>query len=209
MEIESSSSLASQIKTVPNLLSIARLGMFGVFSYLILAGDNRVAAFFVLGVAGVTDFLDGYIARHFNQVTELGKMLDPAADRILVGGALIVSLVSHTLPLVLGLVILAREIVMVAATLLLAAMGARRIDVIWLGKAGTFGLMCTIPLFILSAQFPHHSLYSWQHYLRLVDWVLIMPAIVFSYMATVKYIPEAKKALSERKAKLPEVKNET
>ena len=72
---------------------MVRLSLLPVFVYLLFGGDNRAAAAWLLAFLGITDFLDGYVARHFNQVSELGKILDPVADRLLffvgIGGILI------------------------------------------------------------------------------------------------------------------------
>ena len=110
--------------------------------------DDRAAAAWLLAVLGTTDFLDGYIARHFNQVSELGKVLDPVADRLLffvgVGGILI----DGSVPTWFAVAVLVREVLVAGATLVLAALGARRIDVTWFGKAGTFCLMIAFPLFL-------------------------------------------------------------
>ena len=106
---------------------------------------------------GTTDFLDGYIARHFDQGSNLGKVLDPIADRLLffvgVGGIL----VDGSVPTWFAVVVLVREAVVSVATLVLAAMGARRIDVTWYGKAGTFGLMVAFPLFLAA-----ESTFGWR-----------------------------------------------
>ena len=89
------------------------------------------------------------MARRFHQVSTLGKILDPVADRILVGTAVIAVIVHHAVPLWFGVATLAREVLVSAAVLLLAALGAERIDVLWVGKAGTFGLMFAYPAFPL------------------------------------------------------------
>ncbi len=189
--------IKDQLFTVPNLLSILRLFMLAGFLILLGKYNDRVAATVVLAVAGVTDFLDGYIARHFNQVTELGKILDPSADRILVTGAMIGAITSHSIPLVLAVIILFRELIMMVSTVLLAILGAKRIDVVWVGKAGTFGLMTAIPGFILSSVSAGHHVYLWQSVIRDATWIAVIPSLVLSYLATLTYIPKAVTAFKE------------
>ncbi len=103
-------------------------------------------------VIGVTDFLDGYLARRFHQVSTLGKVLDPVADRLVLVTGILAITVYGAVPAWLAGVVLGRELVVSLAVLALAAMGARRIDVLWVGKAGTFGLLCCFPLFLLGDQ---------------------------------------------------------
>ena len=124
-------------------------GLLPVFLWLLFGRDDRAAAAWLLAVLGITDFFDGYIARHFDQASNLGKVLDPVADRLLffVGGG------AHPHRRV-GADLVRRRRARPggrscrAATLVLAALGARRIDVTWFGKAGTFGLMIAFPLFL-------------------------------------------------------------
>jgi cardiolipin synthase (CMP-forming) len=91
-------------------------------------------------------------------------------------------------------VVLGREILVSGAVLALAAMGARRIDVLWVGKAGTFGLMGCFPLFLLSDSGAH-----WARVVHGITWALMVPALAFSFAAAVAYIPLARKALADRK----------
>ena len=79
---------ADRILTIPNVITLVRLGLLPVFVWLLFGKDDRASAAYLLAVIGTTDFFDGYIARHFNQISELGKVLDPVADRLLffVGG---------------------------------------------------------------------------------------------------------------------------
>ena len=137
-----------RILTVPNVITFVRLLCLPIYLWLLLGLDNRAAAAALLAVLGATDWVDGYIARHFNQVSNLGKVLDPVADRFLffvgVGGILIVD----GAPRWFSIIVLARELLVGAATVLLAMLGAKRIDVTWFGKAGTFGLMFAFPLFL-------------------------------------------------------------
>ncbi|MGP8149186.1 MAG: CDP-alcohol phosphatidyltransferase family protein, partial [Acidimicrobiales bacterium] len=70
-----------RVWTLPNAISFARILLLGAFCWLLFGPDERIAATLVLMFVGVTDFLDGYLARRFNQVSTLGKVLDPVADR--------------------------------------------------------------------------------------------------------------------------------
>ena len=99
---------------------------------------------------GATDWVDGYIARHFDQGSELGKILDPTADRVMLVAAAVALLVED-LPVAVDIVIwivLLREVLVGTATIMLALAGARRIDVVWAGKAGTLAVMIALPLFL-------------------------------------------------------------
>ena len=137
-----------RVVTIPNLISIVRLLCAPVFVWL-LADDQGVAAAAVLAVLGASDWVDGWIARHFDQGSNLGKVLDPVADRVLLLVAAIALLVDGSVPIVVGVLVLVREAMVSVAVLVLAMAGARRIDVQWAGKAGTFGLMFAFPLFLM------------------------------------------------------------
>jgi len=117
------------ILTLPNLISVGRLACVPLFLWLLLAREARVAAAVLLAVLGATDWIDGWIARHFHQGSEVGKVLDPTADRVLLVFAGVALLVDGSLPLWVGVVVLAREVVISVAVLALAAVGARRMEV--------------------------------------------------------------------------------
>jgi cardiolipin synthase len=183
-----------RIWTIPNLLSVGRLLLLGLFAWLLFGEHEQVAATIVLMVTGTTDFLDGYVARRLHQVTTLGKVLDPTADRIVLVTGVIVIAAYGAVPWWLAGVVLGRELLVSVAVLALAAMGAPRIDVLWVGKAGTFGLMGCFPLFLLG-----DSTAGWARVLHDVTWVLLVPALAFSFTAAVAYIPLARRALAERR----------
>jgi cardiolipin synthase len=92
-------------------------------------------------------------------------------------------------------VVLVRELAVAGATLLLAAMGARRIDVTWWGKAGTFGLMVAFPLFLAS-----ESEVSWAAYADEMAWAAGVPGLALSLYAAATYVPLARQALAEGRA---------
>ena len=93
--------------TVPNVITCARLLCIPLFLWLLFAQDDRASAAWLLGLVGATDWVDGYVARHFHQVSELGKVLDPIADRLLFfvcGGAI---LIDGSVPTWFGVAVLA------------------------------------------------------------------------------------------------------
>jgi cardiolipin synthase (CMP-forming) len=181
-----------RILTVPNLISVARLACVPLFLWLLLARDDEIAAALLLGLLGATDWVDGWIARHFDQGSEIGKVLDPTADRILLLCAGVALLINGSLPLWVGVVVLARELVISVAVLVLAAAGARRMDVRWAGKAGTLALMFALPGFLLA-----DAVSEIRTPLLVVTWVFTIGGLVLSYYAAIAYIPQARAALRE------------
>lgn len=181
-----------RVVTVPNALSIARLGLLAGFVVLVLGDHAYALAAGLLAVAGITDFLDGYVARRFDQVTTLGKVLDPTVDRLVLATAVVVIVVAGAVPLWLASLVLAREGVVAISAVVLALAGARRIDVTVLGKAGTFGLMCCFPLFLWG-----DASGALAAAVRTVAWVGLAPALACSLAATAGYVPRARRALLE------------
>jgi cardiolipin synthase len=181
--------------TVPNVVTIIRLLCLPLFLYLLFGRDNRAAAAALLGILGATDWVDGYVARHFDQVSELGKILDPVADRLLFFVGITAIVVDGSCPLWFAIVALVREVTVAAATLTLAALGARRIDVTWFGKAGTFGLMVSFPMFLAS-----HSTVGWRDTAEVIAWGFGIPGLIFGYIALFQYVPLALEALREGRA---------
>jgi len=181
--------------TIPNAISVVRLACLPIFVYLLFGVENRAAAGWLLAALGMTDWVDGYIARHFDQVSELGKILDPVADRMLFFVGLTCILIDGTIPVAIGVAILAREIVVGATTVILGLLGARRIDVTWFGKAGTFANMIAVPSFLGS-----HSTLSYAPVLGAVAWITVVPGLVLSYYAALLYVPIARRALAEGRA---------
>ncbi|HVC26122.1 MAG TPA: CDP-alcohol phosphatidyltransferase family protein [Acidimicrobiales bacterium] len=184
-----------RVATVPNALSIARVLLVGVYLELLFGAADRVGATVVLAIAGTTDFADGYIARRFDQVTTLGKVLDPVADRILLGAAISSMIAYGAVPVWLAAAVLGREGVVAGTVLVLAARGAPRIDVSRTGKAATFGLMVCFPLLLLG-----HGRGAWAHAADVAGWVLAGPSLALSLIAALGYIPTARRAIAARTA---------
>jgi cardiolipin synthase len=186
---------SDRILTIPNVITLVRLALLPVFVWLLFAQDDRAAAAWLLAGIGTTDFFDGYIARHFNQVSELGKVLDPVADRLLFFVGIGCILIDGSIPVWFAVAILAREVLVAGATLTLAAMGAARIDVTWFGKAGAFALMMSVPFFLGS-----HGDLSWAGTANTLAWVTGIPGLALSYYSLVLYVPLARRALRDGRA---------
>jgi cardiolipin synthase (CMP-forming) len=184
-----------RILTVPNAITALRLAFVPVFVWLLFGAHHQTAAAIVLAVLGATDWVDGFVARRWHQVSTVGKVLDPTADRVLVATAVISVIVAGAVPLWFGLLTVVREALVSGAVLLLASLGAERIDVLWVGKAGTFGLMFAYPTFLLA-----HGHAGWQHPVEIVAWVSAVPALVLAWIAAASYVPLSRRALARGRA---------
>jgi cardiolipin synthase (CMP-forming) len=187
--------VSDRILTVPNFVTLVRLACLPLFVWLLFGQEDRAAAAWLLAFLGITDWIDGYIARHFHQTSELGKVFDPVTDRLLffVGGGAI--LIDGSVPTWFAVVVLIREALVAVATLSLAALGAKRIDVTWYGKAGAFFLMIAFPLFLAS-----HSDLSWAGTADDLAWLAGIPGLALSLYSALLYVPLARSALSEGRA---------
>jgi len=180
-----------RIWTLPNLITAVRLACIPLYIWILFGADRQTAAALLLAALGATDWIDGYIARRFHQVSTVGKVLDPVADRILVVTAIITIMVQGAVPIWFGVATLAREVVVSGAVLLLASLGAARIDVLWVGKAGTFALMTAYPLFLVS-----HGPATWQSVLHVAAWVIGLLGLALAWVAAGSYVAPAREALA-------------
>jgi cardiolipin synthase len=148
--------LSTRVLTVPNILSFIRLGLVPVFLALLIAGED-VFALVVLVVSSVSDYLDGVIARRFNQITRLGQLLDPAADRLFIFAALIGLSVRGILPWWLAAIIIGRDVVLLGVGIVLANFGYGPLPVHHLGKVATFCLFYALPIIMIGQAFEASS----------------------------------------------------
>ena len=193
----------SRIVTWPNLISVVRLACVPLFLWLLWGADEEIAAALLAAGLGATDWVDGYIARRFDQGSELGKILDPTADRVLLVAAA-VAVLTQGLPVAVDVVVwimLAREVLIAAATIALALAGARRIDVVWAGKAGTLALMFSLPMFLGADA----TTGAWHVFFNVCAWAFAIGGVILGYYAAAKYIPAARAALREGRAPRPVV----
>ena len=181
--------------TWPNAITLVRLALLPVFFWLLFGTNHRAVAAWLLASLGATDWIDGFVARRLHQVSNVGKILDPTADRLLVIGGLLGVAAANGVPWWFALTILTRELIVSILTLVLAALGAARINVLWWGKVSTFALMTTFPLFLLTTN-PHHAaLQPWQHDARDACWVIGVLGLSLSWLVLLGYVRPALSAL--------------
>lgn len=184
-----------RVLTVPNVISLGRLLCVPVFLWLLFGRENRVAAAVLLAVLGATDWVDGYIARRYDQVSTVGKVLDPTADRLLLVVGIVAVLIDGSVPALLAWLAVVREAAVALLFLALAALGARRIDVTWAGKCATFLLMAAFPLFLLG---------EGKGAAAAIAWPLAVAGVGFSWYSAAAYVPPGLAALREgRRARTP------
>lgn len=137
-----------RVLTIPNVLSLLRLLLVPVFAFLILNSEDGWALA-VLAFSGFTDYLDGYLARRWHQISKLGQLLDPAADRLYILSTLLGLAWRDLVPWWLVAIIVARDVLLSFTLPVLARHGYGPLPVHFLGKAGTFNLLYAFPLILL------------------------------------------------------------
>jgi cardiolipin synthase len=139
-----------QYLTIPNALTALR-GL-GVPLFIWLALDKQADgwAVFVLAIGGITDYLDGKLARMWNQTSRFGELADPAIDRIYILATLIVLYLRDALPLWVIVVLLGRDLILALVTIALTRKGLPPLQVTYIGKAATFNLLYAFPLLLLA-----------------------------------------------------------
>jgi cardiolipin synthase len=138
-----------RVVTLPNALSALRLALVPVFFWLVLTHRDGWALV-VLFVSGWTDYFDGVLARRFNQVSRLGQLLDPAADRLYILATLVGLAWRGVVPWWLLALVVARDVLLAFTIPVLARYGYGPLPVHFLGKAATFNLLYAFPLLLLA-----------------------------------------------------------
>ena len=182
---------SSAILTVPNLLSLTRILLIPAFVALIVHEGTELAGLLLFAGVAATDWVDGYVARRTNQVSEVGRILDPVADRLAVAAGLVAIIVRGALPLWAGLAILARDAAVLLAGGALLAGRKVRVDVRFVGKSATAILMTAI------------TWIAWGNLglplaaaARAGGWVLFAVGIAESYIAALWYLGDIRRAIA-------------
>jgi cardiolipin synthase len=138
-----------RVWTVPNLLSLARLAGVPLFLWLVLGPEADGWALGVLMLSGITDFLDGYLARRLDQRSRLGEILDPVADRLYILAVVIGLALRDIVPWWLAVLLPLRDALLWGLVPLLRTRGYSALPVHFIGKAATFNLLYAFPLLLL------------------------------------------------------------
>ena len=173
-----------EIFTVPNLITLLRLFCLPIFLWLLFSVKDRGAAAWLLGGLGATDWVDGWVARRFNQKSDFGAIFDPTVDRGLFIVAVIAILIDQSMPIWFGVSILVREVFVASAMSIATAFGMERFAVNKWGKRYTFLLMFAVPLILLGQADGAGS--RWVTWL---GWFFGLPALVISYTTAINYLP--------------------
>ena len=178
-----------RVVTVPNVLSLLRLLGVPLFLWLVLGPHADGWAVLVLALSGVTDYLDGYLARLLGQTSKLGALLDPAADRLYILSTLAALLVRGVVPLWLVAALVGREVMIAGLVpLLRSRLGVVALPVHFLGKAATLCLLYAFPLLLLASG--HGTLSSLA---RPVGWAFAVWGTVLYWWAGVLYLEQARR----------------
>jgi cardiolipin synthase len=180
-----------RILTLPNVISFARIASIPVFVWLIVERETTFAGLIVFAVVVATDWVDGAIARATGQFSEVGKVLDPVADRLAIGAGLIALVVRDAFPLWAALLILARDALILIAGLVLLSTRRVRIEVRYIGKMATFSLMAAIGCIAWG-----ELGYPFAPAFLATGWVFYAVGIVESYVAAVLYAGDLRAAVS-------------
>lgn len=183
--------VSSRVVTIPNILSFLRLVLIPVFFALLLLGEFGWALL-VIAVSAITDFVDGYVARHFNQVSRLGQLLDPAVDRLFILSTLLGLGWVGVLPWWLIGVIVARDVLLLLLGVVLANHRFGPLPVHHLGKMGTFAILFAMPVLLLAAAFPETAPVALP-----LGWAAAIWGVFLYWWAGVAYVRQAARIIRE------------
>jgi cardiolipin synthase len=182
---------SSAILTVPNAISSIRILLIPVFVGLMIHRGSELAGLLFFGGVASTDWVDGFVARRTGSVTELGKVLDPTADRLVICAALIALVVRGVFPLWAALLILLRDLGVLIGAAALMFTRRVRVDVRSVGKSATFGLMSGVPLVAWG-----NLGFALEHAALAVGWTCYAVAIIEYYVAAGLYAGDLRRALT-------------
>lgn len=177
-----------RVLTIPNLISFARLLGVPLFLYLFLGTDHWGWAVAVLALGGTTDWIDGYLARRLGQVSRLGELIDPLADRLYILATLLAFTIEDVVPWAFTIALLVREAVLTVVILVLRRHGQPPLPVHYVGKTATFLLLFAFPTLLL-AHTAHGTVASVAH---AAGWGLAWWGIVLYWIAAGFYLVQAR-----------------
>ena len=186
---------ADRIWTIPNALSFLRLLGVPLFLWLVLGPERDGWAVVVLMVGGATDWLDGKIARAFNQYSSLGRLLDPAADRLYIFATLLALTLRDIIPWWLTIALVARDGVLALLLPVIRHYRYEPLQVHFIGKAATFNLLYALPLILLG-----DGDNTLAEICRPIGWAFTIWGTALYYWAAVMYVMQVREMVAEGRA---------
>jgi cardiolipin synthase len=183
----------SAVLTIPNILSFARIATIPVLVWAIVHRGTEEAGLLGFAVVASTDWVDGYLARRTGSVSELGKVLDPVADRLVIVAVIVALVARGAFPLWAASLIVARDVALLVVGAFVLARRGVRIDVRRIGKEATAALMLGVPLIAWGA----FDLWLGP-VTTAVGWTSFAIGIVLSYSAAAWYAVDLRRALAAR-----------
>ncbi|MDZ7672625.1 MAG: CDP-diacylglycerol--glycerol-3-phosphate 3-phosphatidyltransferase [Halanaerobiales bacterium] len=164
----------------PNMLTVVRLLLIPVYLYFFLKGEYIISGI-IFSISGLTDFFDGYLARKYNMVTDLGRLLDPLADKLTLISILVVLIYMNVIPKIISITLLTREVFVLFGSGIMYLMGRDLIKPTLLGKSSVFLLYFAIAASLLDLTF--------------IDMLLYYVVIPLNIISALDYIRNAYKSL--------------
>ncbi|SCL26834.1 CDP-alcohol phosphatidyltransferase family protein [Micromonospora inyonensis] len=184
--VDRAADAGSRVWTLPNLISFVRLLGVPLFLYLFLTVEADVAAIVVLAIGGTTDWVDGWVARRLRQVSRLGELLDPFADRLYILATLLAFTAREVVPWQFTAALLGRELLLLGALAVLRRHGYGPPPVHYVGKTATFVLLAAFPILLLAATTPAVATAA-----AAIGWGLAWWGLVLYWVAGVFYVVQA------------------
>jgi cardiolipin synthase len=183
-----------RVWTIPNAISFARIAGVPVFLWLVLGPRSTYADWWAVGLlvaASASDWLDGKIARAFNQQTRLGQLLDPAADRLYIVSTIVALAIRGIIPWWLVAVLGVREVLLGGVLMILRRRGWGPLQVSFIGKAATLALLYAFPLLFLGA---HDTSYA--EAARVAGWAFAIWGSALYWCSGLLYVAQARQLLA-------------
>ncbi|MGC5386953.1 CDP-alcohol phosphatidyltransferase family protein [Micromonospora chalcea] len=192
--------VGDRVLTLPNLISFVRLVGVPIFLYLFLVVRADVAAIVVLAVGGTSDWVDGWIARRLGQVSRLGELLDPLADRLYILATLLAFTGREVVPWQFTGALLARELLLLVSLGVLRRYGYGPPPVHYVGKTATFLLLAAFPILLLADAVPDIGTAA-----AAIGWGLGWWGLVLYWVAGAMYVVQASRLVRQMRARRAEV----
>ncbi|MEH0827258.1 MULTISPECIES: CDP-alcohol phosphatidyltransferase family protein [unclassified Micromonospora] len=188
--------VGDRVMTLPNLISFVRLLGVPLFLYLFLVLEADVAAIVVLAVGGTTDWVDGWIARRLGQVSRLGELLDPFADRLYILATLLAFTAREVVPWQFTAALLARELLLVGSLAVLRRHGYGPPPVHYMGKTATFLLLAAFPILLVATASESAATAA-----GAIGWGLAWWGLVLYWVAGAMYVVQAARLVRSVRAR--------